>query len=235
MALGARRSRVVMMNEAHDGLRRCIRTRRVGQRVLPAAHGAGVRHLAMEALDPAFAEEANATREVPSAPGGYLGQPEMREFISAALDLGWWLVTYEADHSVRPPRFERRSREATNWREEQQARNLLGALEVLPTDQKLLVWCGNHHLSRRSLDEEWLPMGCRFQQLSGIEPFAIDQIMSVKFGDREPYALQWVKSFAPELEASGGAAGFLTEDAPDGWASREIADAFVLAVDNALT
>jgi len=78
-------------------------------------------------------------------------------------------------------------------------------------------------------------MGCRFQQLSGIEPFAIDQIMSVEFGDREPYALQWVKSYATELEASGGAAGFLSEEAPDGWPSREIADAFVLAVDNALT
>jgi hypothetical protein len=54
VALGIRRSRVVMMNEAHDGLRRCVRTRRVGQRVLPAAHDAGVRYLAMEALNPAL-------------------------------------------------------------------------------------------------------------------------------------------------------------------------------------
>jgi hypothetical protein len=189
----------------------------------------------MEALDPAFAEEANATREVPSTAGGYLAQPEMRQFIAAALALGWRLLSYEADVSLQPPGVERRSREATNWREEQQARNLLAALEVLPADGRLLVWCGNHHLAKRSLDEEWLPMGWRFQELSGIEPFAIDQIVSVKFGDREPYALQWVRSCATELEASGGAAGFLREEAPDDWPSPEIADAFVLAVDNALT
>jgi hypothetical protein len=224
-----------MMNEAHDGLRRCVRTRRLGQRVLPAAHDAGVRYLAMEALDPAFADEANATREVPPAAGGYLAQPEMREFIAAALGLGWWLLSYEADFSLQPPGLERRSREETNWREEQQARNLLGALTPLPAEQKLLVWCGNHHLSKRSLNDEWVPMGYRFQQLSGIEPFAIDQIMSVKFDDREPYALQWVESYATKLEASGGAAGFLSEEAPDCWPSRETADAFVLSVDNALT
>jgi hypothetical protein len=84
------------------------------------------------------------------------------------------------------------------------------------------------------MSKEWVPMGCPFQQLS-VEPFAIDQVVSVEFGKREPYALQWVKRFAAELEASGGAAGFLSEEAPAGWPAREIADAFVLAGDNALT
>ena len=47
-----RRSRVVMMNEAHNGWRRCIRTRLVGRQVLPAAWESGARFLAMEALGP---------------------------------------------------------------------------------------------------------------------------------------------------------------------------------------
>jgi len=34
---------VVMANEAHDGLTRCVRTREVGLRMIQAAHGAGVR------------------------------------------------------------------------------------------------------------------------------------------------------------------------------------------------
>ncbi len=41
---------VVMANEAHNGLARCIRTRDVGVRMIRAAHQAGVRRLAMEAL-----------------------------------------------------------------------------------------------------------------------------------------------------------------------------------------
>jgi hypothetical protein len=53
--LGLARSRVVMMNEHHNGLKRSVRTRVIGKRVLPTAHAAGVRHLAMEALTPKFA------------------------------------------------------------------------------------------------------------------------------------------------------------------------------------
>jgi hypothetical protein len=41
---------VVMANEAHDGLTRCVRTRETGIRMIRAAHEAGVRRLAMEAL-----------------------------------------------------------------------------------------------------------------------------------------------------------------------------------------
>jgi hypothetical protein len=50
--LGFARSSVVLANEAHSGLLRCRRTREIGRRLLPAAHRAGVRRLAMEALTP---------------------------------------------------------------------------------------------------------------------------------------------------------------------------------------
>jgi hypothetical protein len=43
---GYQRSRVIMINECHAGWFRCIRTRRIGQRLLPMAHHLGVRHLA---------------------------------------------------------------------------------------------------------------------------------------------------------------------------------------------
>ena len=38
LAIGVSRSRVVMMNEAHHMMKRCVRTREIGLRVLPAAH-----------------------------------------------------------------------------------------------------------------------------------------------------------------------------------------------------
>ena len=63
--IGFQRSSVVMMNEAHDGDKRCVRTRQIGQRILLVAHASGVRHLAMEALPTNFAEECNSTRRVP--------------------------------------------------------------------------------------------------------------------------------------------------------------------------
>ena len=44
---------VVMANELHSGLARSVRTRVIGARMIRAAHEAGVRRLAMEALRPA--------------------------------------------------------------------------------------------------------------------------------------------------------------------------------------
>ena len=43
---------VVMANEAHSGLARCVRTREVGVRMVRVAHEAGVRRLAMEVREP---------------------------------------------------------------------------------------------------------------------------------------------------------------------------------------
>ena len=81
------RATVVMMNEAHSGWKRCIRTRQVGKRILPVAHQAGARHLAMEALFSQFAEECNKTRRLMRGDFGYLSQPEMMDLIETALDL----------------------------------------------------------------------------------------------------------------------------------------------------
>jgi hypothetical protein len=45
----------------------------------------GVRHLAMEALQPGDTEAADTSRRPPEAAGGYLAQPDMRDLIQAAL------------------------------------------------------------------------------------------------------------------------------------------------------
>ena len=87
---------VVMANEAHNGLARCIRTREVGIRMIQAAHEAGVRRLAMEALPHRHGDTQGPILAVPPDTGGYLAQPEMRRLIGTALDLGWTLWAYEA-------------------------------------------------------------------------------------------------------------------------------------------
>lgn len=81
-------SPVVMANEAHSGLARCIRIREVGVRVIQAAHQAGVRRLAMEALPRLAGGPARPVRDIPPSTAGYLVQPDMRRLITTALELG---------------------------------------------------------------------------------------------------------------------------------------------------
>lgn len=258
MAIGFGRSRVVLVNEAHDGWRRCVRTREVGRRVLPVAFGAGARYLAMEALSEAVAHEANRTRRTPdptdpgepTGPGGsdgaagtgtggrprsvgYLDQPDMRALVQDALDLGCTLVAYEAawDELVAPG-DDPMSPEVTNRREALQARNLARAVAALPPDARVLVWCGNGHLWKAP-GSRWTPMACRFREQSGIDPFAIDQNRTVAFPSfpaaRRRELEVLIERYAPELRDKGGTAGWLTEEAPPELRrSRE--DAFLLSV-----
>jgi hypothetical protein len=181
----------------------------------------------MEALGPEFAAQANERRAVPEHPG-YLGQPEMRDLIQAALELDWTLVPYEAHFDLKPPEFTNLSMEATNWREEQQARNLVGALAPLEACDRLLVWCGNSHLSRYGPDG-WYPMGLRFSELAGFTAFAIDQTQSIGLGS---YARLLLEEFRDELNRRGGNAGFLAEDSSSTWFG---VDALVISTENKLT
>jgi hypothetical protein len=234
--IGFERSRVVMMNEAHDGLRRCIRTREVGRRVLPAAHRAGVRHIAMEALwSRDFLTEANRTQRVPEWQQGYLSQPEMRALIQDALDLGWTLVGYEADmDSPERPSVDLMSQAVTKWREQDQARKLAAALNALLSHAPLLVWCGNSHLSKTPGDE-LTPMGFHFSNLSGIEAFAIDQTVTVELpeGASQEALMQ---QYADQLRGLGGSGGFLVKESGVlGWTECDDVDAVVLSLDNSLT
>jgi hypothetical protein len=204
LAIGFSRSRVVMMNEAHSGMKRCVRTREIGRRLLPGAHALGVRHLAMEALY-----------------GPYLAQPDMAAVVDSAEELGFRLIPYEVTRLM-----------SSNEREEGQARNLATALAQLPPDSLLFVWCGIGHLWKVPPREEWIPMACRFWMITGIEPFSIDQTVTVEFDPDVTSA--WHRLGLEQtrrLEAMGGTAGFLVEDSP---LPRPGVDAVLLSTQNAL-
>ncbi len=229
---GFRSSRVVMLNEAHSGLKRCIRTREIGVRAVRVAHDNGVRHLAMEALYPyTIADQSNGTRVAPVVGGGYLAQQEMRHLIQTALDLGWTLVPYEAEVQRQPQRLS--DAERINWREREQALQLAAALDRLPGSGKLLVWCGNSHLAEIEMGN-WTPMGYCFRSMSGIDPFTIDQCVTVEFpGVPRPYK-EIAEVHRQALEQRGGTAGFLREDDPASNRGRRESDALILSVRNSL-
>ncbi len=256
VSIGFGRSRVVMMNEFHSGLQRCSWTREVGRRILPVAQQAGVRYLAMEALNPLFAEKGNQTRQVPEAHNSYLAQPDMRALIQTALDLGMTLLPYEADMNQLPSELASKGymhQEVTNWRENEQAHNLFSALSALRSDTKLLVWCGNGHHTKQIVHAEvvvregklvpkpehepdWIPMGYLFRQISGLDPFTIHQGVRTVirktqegFSDVSHEALDEYKA---QLEAFGGIAGVLKEEFPD--LARRDGDAYIFSASNTL-
>lgn len=182
-------SPVMMANEAHSGLARCIRTREVGVRVIQAAHQAGVRRLAMEALPRLAGGPARPVRDIPPSAAGYLAQPDMRRLITTALELGWSLWAYEAVIDPGTDQADLLTREFTNWREREQARHLC-QLQAAAAGQPLLVWCGNGHASRKA-EGGWVPMGCHFAAMSGVQPFVIDQTVTVDFPGDGPQP--WVR------------------------------------------
>jgi len=172
---------------------------------------------------------------------GYLAQPEMRAMIGTALDLGWTLWAYERqfDATSRTDQAHLRSREHTNWRERQQAAHLSRLLEAAP-DEPLLVWCGNSHASKhRPLgrdEDEWVPIGWNFRELSGIDPFVIDQTVTVDFGHwPQTWQRRVVADLAGTLAAHGGTAAILREQAPPPLDRYTGVDAVVVSTDNALT
>jgi hypothetical protein len=203
---GFRRSRVVMLNEAHDGHRRCVRTRTVGRRVLPAALESGARVLAMEALGPPGGAP-------PGTASPYLAQPEMALFVDSARQLGFTLAGYEAEIHRAPAELLRDTHAMpfTNWRERRQAENLLALLHKAPATDRVLVWCGNSHL-RKVPHGEWSPMGYWLQELGGPEPFAIDQAVTVDFGEAGN-ALSGVmlEKYGSVLESRGGEVGVVLD------------------------
>ncbi len=231
---GFERSPVVMMNEAHAGMLRCRRTREVGVRAVRAAHEIGVRRLAMEAL-PAC-EDPPCPVPQPPDDGGYLGQPDMQQLVGTALDLGWTLWAYEIFHQLCDDTdpAEWLTDEATNRREREQARRLAQLVQGAQ-DEPLLVWCGNGHLYKDAFDG-WLPMGHEFREITGIDPFAIDQTLTVRFEGRSmPEVDALAESLAGVLAGHGGTAGILREDAPAELAEFSGVDAYLFSTDNAMS
>jgi hypothetical protein len=231
---GFTRSSGVMANEAHSGLSRCIRIREIGVRIIQAAHQAGVSRLAMEALPWLHGHSPGPIRDIAPSAGGYLAQPDMRSLITTALELGWSLWAYEATIDRGQDQEELLSPEFTNWREREQAKNLCQLLAAAPEDP-LLAWCENSHASKQA-DSGWIPMGYHFAALSGIQPFVIDQAVTIDFTGNgpKPWVRELLAALASTLAAHGGTAGILRDQAPPPLACWPGVDAVVVSTENAL-
>jgi hypothetical protein len=231
---GFAQAQVVMANEAHNGLARSVRTREVGVRMIQAAHEAGVRRLAMEALPQPLNGSPGRVLSILPGWGGYLAQPDMRKLIETALELGWGLWAYEADEAIKetdPAELLRL--EFANQRDREQARNLCRVLAIAP-EEPLLVWAGDDH-ARKEPTHGWLTMGCHFPVMSGIDPFVIDQTVTIEFSAQsKPWVPALLATLGSTLTAFGGTAGVLRDQAPPPLNSWPGVDAVVVSTDNTL-
>jgi len=165
---------VVMLNEEH----RRSQQRAFAHELLAPLAAAGFTHLALETLitDPA-ALAALAERGHPLVGDGfYTRDPVLGDLVRRALELGLVVTGYEADSARRPKELAGDPLASTNWRENEQARNLLAVLDAQP-DARVVVWCGRHHLSELRAEpgeESWTPMAGIFAELSGIDPLSVD-------------------------------------------------------------
>jgi hypothetical protein len=186
----------------------------------------------MEALPWPAPGTPGPIRALPVTGRGYLGQPDMRRLIQAALDLGWSLWAYEAVPSAATPAPS--TIERTNWREREQARNLCQVAAAAPAEP-LLVWCGNSHASKHA-SGELVPMGWHFRAMSGIDQFVVSQTETVAFrGQVASWVPQLLAGLGDILTACGGTAGILREQAPPPLSAHTGVDAVVVSADNALT
>jgi hypothetical protein len=154
------------------------------------------------------------------------------------------LHAYEADFASRPDFDGLETQVPINWREDQQARNLGAVVASLAPSERLLAWCGGGHLLRRPYDVSagrgggaprvWVPMGNLVAGYCGLEPFAIDQTITVAYGGCDP---PWLERYADALRSRNGTAGFLAADLPRGVVRAfpgQIADAYLLSLNNEL-
>lgn len=157
----ARRHSVVIVNEAHTQPLH----RRLISSLLDSLCALGYRHLFAETLVPDDSEMAARGFPV-QASGYYSSEPHFGAMLRKALRLGYMLHSYDNDSSG-------------TEREMGQAAVVADFIKKHPAE-KVLVHCGHGHGNENPADSM---MGFFLQQMSGVDPFTIEQTRLTEHGD----------------------------------------------------
>ena len=167
---GARKTSIVILNEAHHS----PRDRLFGLEVARALRPLGYDLLAAETFDNnSSAVERMARERFPRrSTGAYLKEPVFADFVRQALALGYTPLAYEQTGEQR-----RAGEPGIPGREEAEADNLAAIVRAHP-DRKILIYVGFHHVTEAPIDEgseriEW--MAARLKKKVGIDPLTIEQ------------------------------------------------------------
>lgn len=170
----ARRTRIVIVNEAHH----VPRDRAFGLAVARALRPLGYSVLAAEAFnnpggEKTLAQMAELQRDgyPRQETGFYTKDPVFGDFVRQALALGYQPVAYEQTGAQSTPNG------GIAEREQAQADNLAAILRRMP-DKKILIFVGFSHVTEAPIPrgdgrEEW--MASRLKRMTGIDPLTLDQ------------------------------------------------------------
>lgn len=106
-------------------------------------------------------------------PPYYTREPLYGELVRTALRLGYTVVPYEESHSncQSPPDD---PDYCQNRREKSQAQNLFERILKNDAQARMLVHAGYGHIDKKG-SGGWIPMAKYFQEITDIEPLAVDQ------------------------------------------------------------
>lgn len=155
----SRGRQVVMVNEAHP----VPQHRAFTLQLLARLRAEGFTWFAAETL---FEEDTalNARGYPVSASGAYTLEPVYGDLVRTALALGFRVVPYDS-----PPGID------LDPRERMQAANLVERILQKDPDARIVVHAGYGHIAKAVRPGALVPMAVRFRQLTGIEPYTIDQ------------------------------------------------------------
>lgn len=171
---------VLFINEAHH----VPQHRAFSIQVLHELYALGFRYFAAETLSDFDKDLASRGFPLRSITGFYTVEPLYGELVRTALRLGFTVVPYEVADS----KCEERPAQpwyCQNLRERGQAENLRKRILETDPQAKILVHAGYGHISKEGQasaqaadisGDKWVPMGVYFKEITGIDPFAIDQV-----------------------------------------------------------
>ena len=179
---------VVMVNEEH----RTPFHRALTLQMLARLYKQGFRYFAAETITsgnlPGAPEDTELGRRgfPVQMTGFYTSDPLYADVVRTALKLGFKVVPYESiDVSCQSP--DDNPEFCNDQRERGQAKNLVERILKTDPQAKILVHVGRGHNSKSAISKEFNFMAYYFRQLSGIEPFTIDQL---RFSERRDTAYE---------------------------------------------
>jgi hypothetical protein len=213
----ADKRQVVMINEEH----RTPVHRALTLRLLPLLYARGFRYFAAETLYESDTE-LNKRGYPTMKTGFYTADPVYADVVRTALKLGYKVIPYEharmADCRPTPDNPEL----CNDERERAQAQNLVDRILKNDPQAKIFVHVGRAHNARVRTDQQFAFMGWYFREITGIEPFVIDQVrMSERRNPADEHPLyryatrKWSMNGPTVFQSAGG----------DLWTdSKEVAD-----------
>lgn len=161
--------RIIIINEEH----RVPAHRALTHRLLAALYAKGFRYFAAETLYESDADLNRRGYPVQKS-GWYTADPVFGDVVRQALKLGFKVIPYEFIPEKCQPEPDN-PMYCANLRETGQAQNLSDRIFKNDSKAKILVHAGRGHASKEPEKQGFAFMARRLWEISGIEPFTIDQ------------------------------------------------------------